>query len=110
MTLADLVNRIDWTEADVSHQKWMESLPDADNTTTPEKTRATLLDGALYLMRCVKCSWRGIRDTAGEAYAKCPMCNSNVAGDWEGRMWARAVLGSVWKQAEEILKAEGLVK
>ena len=109
MTLADLVDRIDWTDADTSRQQRLEGKPEP-RPTDPVKHRATLLDGALYLMRCVKCAWKGIRDTSGELYSKCPMCNSEVAEDWEGRMWSRAVLGDVWKQAEEILKSEGLAK
>jgi len=106
MTLADLVDRIDWSDADEALEKWAAgSLP-----VSPRNARATLLDGALNLMGCVKCPWKGIRDTSWEPYVKCPMCNSALRDEWEGRLWARAVLGDAWKQAEEILKAEGLAK
>ena len=105
MTLEDLISRIDWSVADASYERWV-AQRDGHVDVAPEsqaEARASLLDGAMHLLRCVACNWKGFR------HPKCPECGKDVTADWDGRMWARACLGPCWEQAERILKEEGLV-
>jgi len=105
MTLKDLLERINWDFADDDWADWTAKIaegPEIDPETR-KRSKEALLDAALHLLICNNCAWVGFREE------KCPNCRKPVSEHWQGRFWARKVLGPAWPQAVDILENASLV-